>query len=116
MTIIYGVDTDKPINSKDVRDAIVECFTQAHDEALSDLKDYDSNLTDVSFESIKRINVRQLIRNFFDETGGDFDSPTHDSILKVIENLKKFAENFRNKSIIEKHFQEIKILVDKIPN
>ena len=114
MTIIYGVDIDKPIKPEDVRDAIVECFTQAHGEALEDLKNYDQELTDVSFEEIKRINVRQLIRNSFSETGGSYDAPTKDSILKVVGKLKEFAKNFRDQSVIEKHFQEIMSLVEKL--
>lgn len=114
MTIIYGVDINKPAKPEDVRDAIVECFTQAHSEALADLKNYSKDLSDISFEEIKRINVRQMIRNYFEQVDGNYDKPTRDSIIKVVEKLKEFAVNFRDKDLIEKHFQEIKILLEML--
>lgn len=116
MTIIYGVDTGKPVKAEDVRDALVECFTQAHSEALADLKNYSEEVTDVSFEEIKRINVRQMIRNYFEDVKGDYDKPTRDSIIKVVEKLKEFANNFRDKKIIESHFMEMKDLIEKLEN
>lgn len=114
MTIIYGVDAEKPVSPSDVRDAIVECFTQAHSEALSELKNYNKDLSDAEFEQIKRINVEQLIRNFFEETGGNFDKPTRDSIMPVLDKLREFAKNFRSPEVIQKHFEEICILLKKI--
>ncbi|HEY5587419.1 MAG TPA: hypothetical protein VIK86_00525 [Candidatus Paceibacterota bacterium] len=114
MTIIYGIDTDKRVNSSDVRDAIVECFTQAHSEALADLENYIEGLSKSDFEEMKRINIRQMIRNYFEEVGGSYDNPTRDSILKVMGKLKEFAENFRDKEMIDKHFKEISILVEKL--
>lgn len=114
MTIIYGVDTDKKVRPADVRDAIVECFTQAHSEALEDLKNYSSGLSVVEFEQLKRINVRQMVRNFFHETNGDYDHPTPESIDMVIEKLKEFAINFRDKEVVKKHFEEIQILTKKL--
>lgn len=114
MTIIYGIDTEKPVSAKDVRDAIVECFALAHSEALSDLKNYSEDIPDVTFEDIKLMNVRQMIRNYFEKVGGDYDAPTKDSILKVVGELKEFAKNFRDQSIIEKHFGEIKTLIEKL--
>ena len=114
MTIIYGIDTDKQVNPSDVRDAIVECFTQAHSDALSDLKNYVEDLSKEDFEQMKRINVRQMIRNYFDETGGDYNHPTKDSLIKVMERSKEFAENFRDNDTIQKHFNQIKTLVDAL--
>lgn len=114
MTIIYGIDTEKPVSPKDVRDAIVECFTQAHSEALSDLENYNKDLTKADFEQMKRMNIRQMVRNYFEEVGGSYDAPTKDSIMNILGKLKEFAENFRDKSMIEKHFNEIKILVEKL--
>lgn len=111
MTIIYGVDTDKPVSPADVRDAIIECFTQAHSEALDDLRNYADDISDDELEQIKRINVRQMIRNFFKESGGNFDNPDKESIMKVLEKLKIFAANFRNPELIARHYSEIITLV-----
>ncbi|MCX6756235.1 MAG: hypothetical protein NTX85_02765 [Candidatus Nomurabacteria bacterium] len=114
MTIIYGVDTDKKVNPEDVRDAIIECFTLAHNEVLEDLKNYAKNMDDISFQEIKHLSVVQMIRNYFNEVGGDFDKPDKESILLIMEKLKEFAKNFRDQSIAEKHFQEIMLLVCKL--
>jgi hypothetical protein len=107
MTIIYGVDTTKPLTPYDVRDAIVECFLLAHSEALEDLKQYGKELTPIEFENMKKIDVRQLVRNFFIEVGGDYEHPTKESIIKVVGKLKEFSVNFRNPEIVEKHASEI---------
>ena len=112
MSIIYGVDTTKPVTPYDVRDAIVECFILAHSEALDDLKNYGKELTPIEFENIKEIDIRQLMRNFFSEVGGDYENPTKESIQGVIGKLKEFSVNFRNPEIIEKHASEIAELVN----
>ena len=115
MTIIYGVNTEKHISPSDVRDAIVECFTQAHKEQLDELKEYShNNISDKEFEEMKRINVRQLVRNMMKNSGGDYDRPTKETIKKAIEKLKEFAGNFRNQEIIEKHYKDILVLIEKL--
>lgn len=107
MTIIYGVDTAKPVFPHDVRDALVACFVSAHSDALDDLRNYASDLKNNEFDRMKVLNVQQMIRGFFKEVGGDFEAPTKESITKVIEKLKEFAQNFRNPEIISKHYCEI---------
>ncbi|MBU0614076.1 hypothetical protein KJ766_02185 [Patescibacteria group bacterium] len=114
MTLIYGVDPNVPFDAKDVRNAIVECFTQAHSEVLDQYKEVDPDISEIELESIKHINVEQQIRNAFKSFGGDFDNPTKESILNVMLVLKDFAKSFRSPEIIEKHFGDIKSLVDKL--
>lgn len=115
MTIIYGVDTTKPVSAHDVRDAIVSCFVAAHAEALDDLKNYAAEMKPEEFERMKVINVQQMVRGFFKDVGGDFEEPTKESIMNVIEKLKGFAANFRNPEIISKHYSEIIELVQALP-
>jgi len=50
----------------------------------------------------------------FDESGGNFDKPSKEDILKAMQKLAEFSKGFRNKGIIEKHYKEIKILTDKL--
>ena len=114
MTIVYGVDTDKPVSPHDVRDAIVACFVGAHASTLEDLKNYSKTMSAEEFERMKQINVQQLIRGFFSEVGGNFEEPTRASILGVMEKLKIFASNFRDSSTIEKHYNDINQLVNKL--
>lgn len=88
-----------------VRDAIIECFNKAHCE-------------DAGFEvEEKEINeqyCKSVVEKFFRDSGGDFDNPTKDSILKVIEGLAEFSKNFRNPEIIKKHQADIMVLVNKL--
>ena len=115
MAIIYGVDTKKPFSVADVRDAIVVCFTQAHKEVLDELKKgSEKDVNPEEWEEMKKINIRQLIESFFKKVGGDYDKPTKHTILLVIDELANFAANFRNQKVIEKHYGEIKQLVDKL--
>lgn len=111
MANIYGIDTEKAVSPEDVRDAIVECFVAAHAEQLDELKEYLDEASKNNFEEMKRINVRQLMRGMFEETGGDFDNPTKASISASLEKLKGFAVNFRNQEIVARHYGEIVKLV-----
>ncbi len=114
MAIIYGVDTSKPITPRDVRDAIVECFFLAHKETLEDMGDYAEDLSPEDLEKAKRDYIKISIRKFFQEVQGDYDNPTKDSILKVLEKLKTFAAHFRKPEVIEKHYNEIIRLVNNL--
>lgn len=51
---------------------------------------------------------------FFDKTGGDFNHPTKETIVKVLGELAEFSKNFRDQEVVKKHYQEIKELVDKL--
>lgn len=103
--IIYGVDLNKPVTTLMARDALVECFWQAH-------------CTDTGLERDDRGSekeyIRQIVIKAFLNTGGDFENPTKESILKAIDFLKDFAKSFRDQEVIEKHQNEIKIIVNKI--
>lgn len=111
MAIIYGVDTAKRVSPRDVRDAIVECFVQAHKEQLEELGSYDEDSSSIGLEEIKRINVRQLLRNLFEQNGDDFDNPTKEALVGAVEGLKVFAASFRNQEIIQRHYKEIADLI-----
>lgn len=99
----------EPINEKVtplmVRDAIVECFNKAHCE-------------DAGFESEeKELNeqyCKSVVEKFFRDVDGDFNNPTKESIMKVVEGLVEFSKNFRNPEIIKKHRDEIFELINKM--
>jgi hypothetical protein len=76
MTIIYGIDTSKPISPHDVRDALIACFVAAHSDALEDLKNYGQQLNKDEFERMKVLNVQQMVLDFSKEVGGDYEAPT----------------------------------------
>ncbi len=88
-----------------VRDAIVECFRQAHC--------HDSGINPDEKE-VNRIYCREIVEKAFTDAGGDFQKPNKKSILGALENLKQFAKSFRDPSIIKKHYNEIMQLVNKL--
>lgn len=115
MAIIYGVDTDKQFTAEDAREAIARCFTEAHNAVMEEyMRDIDKDATSEELEEMKKINVRQIVRDCFKKTGGDFDNPTKESIIAMLGKLKEFAANFRNQEIIKKHYGEIMELVSKL--
>lgn len=115
MTIIYGVDTDKPFTPVDVREAIIGCFIEAHGEVLEqDLGSLVEEVGKEEFEKMKEINIRQLVRNFFEATYGDFENPTKEALIAVCDKLADFAKSFRQPEIIKKHYGEIMQLVNKL--
>ena len=114
MTIIYGIDTNKPLTPKDACNAIIECFVEAHKKELNEMKDFVSGADKDELERMKIINVKQMVNNFFSEVGGDCDNPTKEDIILVLGKMKEFAVNFRNPQVIEEHYNKIKKLINKL--
>ncbi len=103
---IYGVNLNSEITPVMVRDAIVECFFKAHC--------IDSGLGEGDPSSVKKY-CSDLIVEAFAKTGGDFNNPTKDSIFNVLGQLAEFSKNFRDPSVIRKHYNEIMRLVERLP-
>ena len=115
MTIIYGVDTDKPTTILMVRDAIIECFTQAHKQVLEkDLCDFKGCMKPEDFENLKKINMTQLIQSFFKEMGAKFEEPAKQDLINLCDKLAEYAKKYRSPEIIKKHYGEIMILMEKL--
>lgn len=103
--LVYGVDIDGTITPLMVRDAIVECFWEAHcmDTGIDD-SEKDAN----------RAYCKSTVEKAFADTQGDFNNPTKESIINCTKSLATFSKSFRDPSIIEKHFEEIMVLVNKL--
>ena len=114
MPIIYGVDTNKSITPKDARDAVVLCFIRAHKEILDEMKEFAPEMTEEEFKKFKRFDVIQNIRKFFEEIGGNYDNPDKESLIKILDKLKIFALNFRHREIVDKHYNEMMVLINKL--
>lgn len=105
MSIIYGIDTSKPVTPFNARDCLITCFTSAHGGAAQ-LSESDD---------VKNQYIENIVKKFFIEVGGDFDHPTKESLIKVLEKLKEFSLNFRSAELVEQHVQEIMTLINLIP-
>lgn len=115
MALIYGVDPEEKVTPTMVRDAIIECFYQAHQEVLQDmyvlLKEGKIKKRP---EEMGKEYIKQTIANYFIKVGGDFENPTKEHIMLVLEELREFAKGFRSPDIINKHYGEIMKLVEKM--
>ena len=115
MSIIYGVDITKPITPHHVRDAIVECFAQAHREDLEQsMEEFIEEMQAEQLEKIKKENIERIVRNFFTDVGGDYENPNKDAILGVLTRLKQFVTNFNKPEILDRHYDGVMALVDKL--
>ncbi len=115
MAIIYGVNTEQPVSPEDARDALVECFTGAHKSVLEQsMSGLAEEMSEKEVDAFEKLNVKQMIRNFFDEVGGDYEKPAKESIIAVCDKLAEFSKSFRDQQLITKHYGEIMQLVGKI--
>lgn len=105
MSQIYGVDASQPVTPLMVRDAIIECFYSAHCADTGVGEDEPD---------VNRSYCKTLVEKGFRSTGGNFDDPTKEDIVKVVSQLKEFSAGFRDPSIIEKHAGQIMELVEKL--
>jgi hypothetical protein len=102
MSIIYGVNTEKEITAEMVRDALTDCFYEAHC-AQSELGGADPSST--------KLYCRQIVTKAFMETGGDIEHPTKSSLMATIPWLAEFSKSFRDQTTIQKHMQQIVELI-----
>jgi len=114
MPKIYGVNTIWRVNPKNVRDAMVRCFAQVHKEVMLDCQKMEKIFKPQEVEEIKQLNIKHMICALFEEVGGDFNNPDKKSILLVLKKLKGVAKNFRSPEIVNRHYCEIKTLVERL--
>lgn len=88
----------------EVRDALVNCFYEAH------CADTELGADKKSSETY----CLSIVKKAFKDQGFDFDSPTKESIIKVVETLVNFSKSFRSQEVIAKHQQEIMDLVARL--
>ena len=112
--IIYGVDVNKNITSVMVRDAIIQCYYEAHCDVLELAKETFGQPPREKFEEMKKSHVKDLIENIIYKVGGDFNKPDKDCLIKVLNHLKKMASIYRTPEIINKHVSEIDQLINKL--
>lgn len=105
MEKVYGVDPAKKVTPLMVRGALVMCFNEAHCSQVGLVGMGDAATTDYCI---------QIVKKAFDETGGDYNNPTKDSLTAVLPWLADFSKSFRNQEVIKKHMNEILGLIKLI--
>ncbi|MEM3373698.1 MAG: hypothetical protein QXE31_00610 [Candidatus Woesearchaeota archaeon] len=101
--------TNKKLTPIQVRDAIIDCFLKAHQEALNNVQ-IDEELR----EKFNKNSVVLIMKDAFKEAGSTFENPTKEILFFSLFYLAKLARNFRNIDIITKHFLEMLKLIDKL--
>ncbi|NIP33051.1 hypothetical protein GWN26_12930 [Candidatus Saccharibacteria bacterium] len=111
---IFGVDPGKSLKPKEVRDAIVQCFKAAHQRIIKENKGILKELEPEELEEIKNLDIKELIRFYFEKVGGDFDKPTKKSLKAVCDHLRGYARNFRSEEAIRQNYNQIMVLINRI--
>ncbi len=104
MSKVFGIDPNQPVTPLMVRDAILECFFQAHCEDVGLDQDQTAN----------KDYCQQIVKKAFNKAQADFDNPNKADIIKALSELKDFSQSFRDPEIIAKHAQQIMVLVNNI--
>jgi len=112
--IIYGVDVRKDVTPVMVRDTLIQCFYKAHCNVLELARETFGHPPERKFEKMKKVHVKELVQDIFVKIEGDFNNPTKDNLLKVLDNLKSFASIYRMLNVIKKHVSEIMLLINKL--
>lgn len=110
----YGICFEKHPSPVQVRDAIIQCFYEAHKDILEQVFSTTTTNCDEQKESQKYKHVEMLIRKMFRDVNEEFNRPTKQSLLKVIDKCAAYAQNFRDQDIISHHYKEMKDLIDQI--
>ena len=109
---IYSIDLSKKITPIMVRDAIIDCFTTAQADIVDAMM---LNTSSFSEDKIKKISIDFVIKSAFKNAHVDFYNPTKNDLIMVIAELKSYAKQaLGNKNIIDKHTDEIYMLIDKL--
>ena len=112
--MIYGVDISKNFTPAMVRDAIIQCFYEAHSNVLDLAKEYFDLSSDEDFEVMKKEQVSDLVETIFKTSGGDFDNPDKTALTNVVNTLRKIAELYREPDVINHNVNQIMKLINKL--
>jgi Zn-dependent oligopeptidase len=110
-TTIYGVDTSKKVTEIQVRDAIIECFSQAHHCVMEEIKNFNDISSDDRITKLKKKTVLKIIKEKFMDVGGDFNHPTKQNLVDVVEKLSEYSSKYRQPNVIDKNVSEIMLLI-----
>ena len=111
---IYGVNLNDNFTPEMVRDAIIKCFYEAEKDILNSLfapSDFDSSN---DAEQSKYRHIKIFIKKMFSDVQGDFDNPTKESLINVIDRCAKYASSIRDKEIIEQNYNKIMYLIENL--
>ncbi len=111
---IYGVNLGETITPVRVRDAIIQCFYEADNEIMNKLFQSSDFRSAADGEKKKRKHVEVLIKKMFQEVHGDFNNPTKESLIGVIDKCAEYAAPIRDKETINTNYNAIMSLINRL--
>ncbi|MBN2423270.1 hypothetical protein JXB41_08665 [Candidatus Woesearchaeota archaeon] len=105
------MDLSGEVTPIEVRDAIIECFYQAHKGLLED----KVGATEEDSKVYTRGAVVAIVKTQFSKIKADFNNPTKEDLIKICDELAKLACQFRSCEEIKKHYCEIMELMRRLP-
>ena len=97
-----------------VRDAIINCFYEAHEDVLNEMFAVTNYSSDTESKTTKHNHIKIMIKTLFERVNGDFDNPNKESLIKVIDQCAQYAQNFRDDGTIEKNYNKIMEMINKL--
>lgn len=95
-----------------VRDRIVKCFLEAHWQTTESIR--TKLKLSVTKEAIEKSIILQ-IKDAFEKVQVNFDHPTKEGLVRVVERLKYKAQSVgRDREIIEKNVEQMMELISRI--
>jgi len=104
----------KEITPIHVRDAIINCFYEAHEDVLNEMFEVTNYSSDEKSKMTKYNHIRIMIKTLFNRVNGDFNNPDKDSLIKVIDQCAQYAQNYRDDETIEKNYNKIMDMINKL--
>jgi hypothetical protein len=111
---LWTVDEDALafLDACKARDLVVECFSAAQQETFAHSK--EALGLEVDSKALSR-SVVGAVRAAFRKTGGDYDDPTKQSIMKAIDALAVTSASWGTpRHIVEHHYAEIEKVLGKL--
>jgi len=102
----YRLISKKKLTPIEVRDALIECFQEKHAGVV--MKQSGSSLED------SKKSIEFLVKDLFSKAGVDFENPTKEGIVAVMDELRIIASNFRDPAVIADSYGCMMELVNKI--
>ncbi len=111
---IYGISLEEEITPIKIRDAIIQCFCEADNEIMNQLFQSSDFGSAEEGEEKKLKHVEILIKKMFHEVNGDFDNPTKESLVGVIDKCAEYAGAVRDKEMISHNYNAIMSLIERL--
>lgn len=99
-------DTTQKRTALEVRDLLIQCFADSHQQDTS--MSFQDNAGAYNY-------CCEIVKKFFDDSHADFNHPTKQSLIQVMDALADFSHHFRSDEVITKNYQKMSIIVNNLP-